>query len=71
MVCTWYCGNIKIIIIKTNYNDYYSKILREVGFTMAFIKVFNNNNDDNDNLVYVYSDKFRLWRLVIINLYTN
>ena len=23
-------------------------------------KVFNNNNDDNDNLVYVYSDKFRL-----------
>lgn len=38
---------------------------------MAFIKVFNNNNDDNDNLVYVYSDKFRLWRLVIINLYTN
>ena len=48
------------------YNDYSIKMLKEAGFTMAFIGESNNS----DNLVHVGSDKFRLRRFVIADITT-
>ena len=48
------------------YNDYSIKMLKEAGFTMAFIGESNNS----DNLVHVGSDKFRLRRFVIVTYTT-
>ena len=48
------------------YNDYSIEMLKEAGFTMAFIGESNNS----DNLVHVGSDKFRLRRFVIVT-YTS
>ena len=48
------------------YNDYSIKMLKEAGFTMAFIGESNNS----DNLVHVGSDKFKLRRFVIVTYTT-
>lgn len=48
------------------YNDYSIRMLKEAGFTMAFIGESNNS----DNLVHVGSDKFRLRRFVIATITT-
>lgn len=48
------------------YNEYSIKMLKEAGFTMAFIGESNNS----DNLVHVGSDKFRLRRFVIVTYTT-
>lgn len=48
------------------YNDYAINLVKEAGFTMAFIGESNNS----DNLVHVGSDKFRLRRFVIVNYTT-
>ena len=48
------------------YNEYSIKMLKEAGFTMAFI----GESTRSDNLVHVGSDKFRLRRFVIVNITT-
>lgn len=48
------------------YNEYSIKMLKEAGFTMAFI----GESTRSDNLVHVDSDKFRLRRFVITNITT-
>lgn len=48
------------------YNDYSIKMLKQAGFTMAFIGESNNS----DNLIHVGSDKFRLRRFVIADITT-
>lgn len=48
------------------YNEYSIKMLKEAGFTMAFVGESNNS----DNLVHVGSDKFRLKRFVIVTYTT-
>lgn len=48
------------------YNEYSIKMLKEAGFTMAFIGESNNS----DNLIHVGSDKFRLRRFVIVTYTT-
>ena len=48
------------------YNDYSIKMLKEAGFTMAFI----GESTRSDNLVHVSSDKFRLRRFVIADITT-
>lgn len=48
------------------YNEYSIKMLKEAGFTMAFIGESNNS----DNLVHIGSDKFRLRRFVIVTYTT-
>ena len=48
------------------YNEYSIKMLKEAGFTMAFIGESNHS----DNLVHVDSDKFRLRRFVIVTYTT-
>lgn len=48
------------------YNEYSIKMLKEAGFTMAFIGESNHS----DNLVHVGSDKFRLRRFVIVTYTT-
>ena len=48
------------------YNDYSIKMLKQAGFTMAFIGESNNS----DNLIHVGSDKFRLRRFVIVTYTT-
>lgn len=48
------------------YNEYSIKMLKEAGFTMAFI----GESNYSDNLVHVGSDKFRLRRFVIVTYTT-
>ena len=48
------------------YNDYAINLVKEAGFTMAFICESNNS----DNLVHVGSDKFKLRRFVIVTYTT-
>lgn len=48
------------------YNEYSIEMLKEAGFTMAFI----GESSSSDNLVHVGSDKFRLRRFVIVT-YTS
>ena len=48
------------------YNEYSIKMLKEAGFTMAFI----GESTRSDNLVHVGSVKFRLRRFVIANITT-
>lgn len=48
------------------YNEYSIKMLKEAGFTMAFI----GESYSSDNLVHIDSDKFRLRRFVIVT-YTS
>lgn len=48
------------------YNDYSIKMLKEAGFTMAFI----GESYNSDNLVHVGSDKFRLRRFIIVTYTT-
>lgn len=48
------------------YNDYSIKMLKEAGFTMAFI----GESNTSDNLVHVGSDKFKLRRFVIVKYTT-
>ncbi len=48
------------------YNDYSIKMLKEAGFTMAFI----GESTHSDNLVHVGSDKFRLRRFIIADITT-
>lgn len=48
------------------YNEYSIKMLKEAGFTMAFI----GESTHSDNLVHVGSDKFKLRRFVIVNYTT-
>lgn len=48
------------------YNDYAINLVKEAGFTMAFI----GESNSSDNLVHVGSDKFRLRRFVIVNYTT-
>lgn len=48
------------------YNDYSIKMLKEAGFTMAFI----GESGNSDNLVHVGSDKFRLKRFIIATVTT-
>lgn len=48
------------------YNDYSIRMLKEAGFTMAFI----GESTHSDNLVHVGSDKFKLRRFVIVNYTT-
>lgn len=48
------------------YNDYAIKMLKEAGFTMAFI----GESKLNDNLIHTYSDKYKLNRFVIIDATT-
>ena len=48
------------------YNDYAINLVKEAGFTMAFIGESNNS----DNLVHVGSDKFKLRRFVIVTYTT-
>jgi len=48
------------------YNEYSIKMLKEAGFTMAFI----GESYTGDNLVHVGSDKFRLKRFVIVTYTT-
>ena len=48
------------------YNEYSIRMLKEAGFTMAFI----GESSSSDNLVHVGSDKYRLRRFVIVT-YTS
>ena len=48
------------------YNEYSIKMLKEAGFTMAFI----GESTRSDNLIHVGSDKFRLRRFVIADITT-
>lgn len=48
------------------YNEYSIKMLKEAGFTMAFV----GESNSSDNLVHVGSDKFRLRRFVIVTYTT-
>ena len=48
------------------YNEYSIKMLKQAGFTMAFI----GESNSSDNLVHVGSDKFRLRRFVIVTYTT-
>ena len=48
------------------YNEYSIKMLKQAGFTMAFI----GESSYSDNLVHVGSDKFRLRRFVIVTYTT-
>lgn len=48
------------------YNDYSIKMLKQAGFTMAFI----GESSNSDNLIHVGSDKFRLRRFVIVTYTT-
>lgn len=48
------------------YNEYSIRMLKEAGFTMAFI----GESNTSDNLVHVGSDKFRLRRFVIVTYTT-
>ncbi len=48
------------------YNEYSIKMLKEAGFTMAFI----GESTNSDNLIHVGSDKFKLRRFVIVNYTT-
>lgn len=48
------------------YNDYSIRMLKEAGFTMAFI----GESYNSDNLVHVGQDKFRLRRFVIVTYTT-
>ena len=48
------------------YNDYSIKMLKQAGFTMAFI----GESAKSDNLVHVGSDKFKLRRFVIVTYTT-
>ena len=48
------------------YNEYSIRMLKEAGFTMAFI----GESNSSDNLVHVGSDKFRLRRFVIVTYTT-
>lgn len=48
------------------YNEYSIKMLKEAGFTMAFI----GESGNSDNLVHVGGDKFRLRRFVIATVTT-
>ena len=48
------------------YNDYSTRMLKEAGFTMAFI----GESNSSDNLVHVGSDKFKLRRFVIVTYTT-
>ena len=48
------------------YNDYAINLVKEAGFTMAFIGESNNS----DNLVHVGSNKFKLRRFVIVTYTT-
>lgn len=48
------------------YNEYSIRMLKEAGFTMAFI----GESSSSDNLVHVGSDKFRLRRFVIVTYTT-
>ena len=48
------------------YNQYSERMLKEAGFTMAFI----GESNYSDNLVHVGSDKFRLRRFVIVTYTT-
>ena len=48
------------------YNAYSIKMLKEAGFTMAFI----GESTHSDNLVHVGSDKFRLRRFIIADITT-
>lgn len=48
------------------YNEYSIRMLKEAGFTMAFI----GESSKSDNLVHVDSDKFRLRRFVIVTYTT-
>lgn len=48
------------------YNEYSIRMLKEAGFTMAFI----GEDSYGDNLVHVGSDKFRLRRFIIVTYTT-
>lgn len=48
------------------YNEYSIKMLKQAGFTMAFV----GESSNSDNLVHVGSDKFRLKRFVIVTYTT-
>lgn len=48
------------------YNDYSIKMLKQAGFTMAFI----GESAKSDNLVHIGSDKFKLRRFVIVTYTT-
>jgi len=48
------------------YNDYSIRMLKQAGFTMAFI----GESSTSDNLVHPGDDKFRLRRFVIVNYTT-
>ena len=48
------------------YNDYAINLLKEAGFTMAFI----GESYSSDNLVHIGSDKFKLRRFVIVTYTT-
>lgn len=48
------------------YNEYSIKMLKQAGFTMAFV----GESSNSDNLVHVDSDKFRLKRFVIVTYTT-
>lgn len=48
------------------YNDYSIKMVKEAGFTMAFV----GESTNSDNLIHVGSDKFKLRRFVIVNYTT-
>ncbi len=48
------------------YNDYAINLVKEAGFTMAFI----GESNFSDNLVHVGSDKFKLRRFVIVTYTT-
>lgn len=48
------------------YNEYSERMLKEAGFTMAFI----GESNYSDNLVHVGSDKFKLRRFVIVTYTT-
>ena len=48
------------------YNEYSIKMLKQAGFTMAFV----GESSKSDNLVHVGSDKFRLKRFVIVTYTT-
>ena len=48
------------------YNEYSIRMLKQAGFTMAFI----GESSKSDNLIHVGSDKFRLRRFVIVTYTT-
>lgn len=48
------------------YNDYSIEMLKKAGFTMAFI----GEGINNDNLIHVNSDKFKLHRFVVVTYTT-